>query len=59
MSQVNSTDSLSSSMDAIDLVIGSDGTLGVISELELALVPAPAVTWDVSCFFTAERRRGE
>lgn len=41
-------------MDAIDLVIGSDGTLGVISELELALVPAPAVTWDVSCFFTAE-----
>ena len=41
-------------MDAIDLVIGSDGTLGVITELELALMPAPAVVWGVSCFFTSE-----
>ena len=43
-------------MDAIDVAIGSDGTLGVISELELALQPAPAVTWGVSCFFTSERQ---
>ncbi len=41
-------------MDAVDLVIGSDGTLGVISELELALMPAPGVTWGVSCFLRSE-----
>lgn len=41
-------------MDALDLFIGSDGTLGVITELELELMPAPAITWGVSCFFTAE-----
>ena len=41
-------------MDAIDLFIGSDGTLGIISELEVALAPAPAVTWGVSCFFADE-----
>lgn len=41
-------------MDAIDLVIGSDGTLGIITELELELLPAPAVTWGVSCFFAEE-----
>ena len=41
-------------MDAVDLIIGSDGTLGVICELELALLPVPAVTWGVSCFFENE-----
>lgn len=41
-------------MDAIDLFIGSDGTLGVICELELALMPVPAVTWGVNCFFETE-----
>lgn len=41
-------------MDAIDLFIGSDGTLGVITELELALSPLPAVIWGVNCFFTRE-----
>ena len=41
-------------MDAIDLFIGSDGTLGVICELELALMPVPAVAWGVNCFFEAE-----
>lgn len=41
-------------MDAVDLFVGSDGTLGVVSEVELALTPAPAVVWGVSCFFEAE-----
>ena len=41
-------------MDAIDLFIGSDGTLGVVTEVELALSPSPAVVWGVSCFFTSE-----
>lgn len=43
-------------MDAIDLFIGSDGTLGVITEIELELSPQPAVIWGVSCFFTAEEQ---
>jgi D-lactate dehydrogenase (cytochrome) len=41
-------------MDAVDLFVGSDGTLGVICEIELELLPCPAVTWGVSCFFTSE-----
>lgn len=41
-------------MDAVDLVIGSDGTLGIITELELELMPAPAVVWAASCFFATE-----
>lgn len=41
-------------MDAMDLIVGSDGTLGIITELELALLPAPDVTWGVSCFFAEE-----
>lgn len=42
-------------MDAIDLFIGSDGTLGVITQIELALLPVPAVTWGVSCFLPSEQ----
>ena len=41
-------------MDAIDLFIGACGTLGVITELEIALQAAPAVVWCVSCFFDSE-----
>ena len=41
-------------MDAVDLFVGSDGTLGVVTEIEVALVPEPAVVWGVSCFFTDE-----
>lgn len=41
-------------MDAIDLFIGSDGTLGVITEVELALMPLPGAVWGVSCFFAQE-----
>lgn len=41
-------------MDALDLFIGSDGTLGVITELELVLMPLPQVVWGVNCFFGDE-----
>jgi D-lactate dehydrogenase (cytochrome) len=41
-------------MDAIDLFIGSDGTLGVIFEIELALVKCPAEIWSAMCFFGDE-----
>jgi D-lactate dehydrogenase (cytochrome) len=40
-----------SGMDAIDLFIGSEGTLGVISEIELALLPLPPVIWGAVFFF--------
>lgn len=42
-------------MDAIDLFIGSDGTLGVITEIEVSLLPLPQVIWGVSCFFEREK----
>jgi len=42
-------------MDAIDLFIGSDGTLGVLTELELELLPLPVVIWGISCFFRKEK----
>lgn len=41
-------------MDAVDLFIGSDGTLGVITQLEIRLSPLPALTWGVNCFFADE-----
>ncbi len=41
-------------MDAIDLFIGACGTLGVITQIEVALMPAPAFVWGVSCFFASE-----
>lgn len=41
-------------MDAIDLFIGSDGTLGVITEIEVQLLPLPEIIWGVSCFFEKE-----
>ena len=43
-------------MDLIDLFIGSEGTLGAIVEIELALRPRPPVTWGVVCFLPDEAR---
>ncbi len=43
-------------MDAVDLFVGSDGTLGVVTEVELALAPMPPVVWGVNCFFDGEDR---
>lgn len=41
-------------MDLIDLLIGSDGTLAVISEIRLKLLPKPAAIWGVLSFFETE-----
>jgi D-lactate dehydrogenase (cytochrome) len=38
-------------MDVIDMFIGSEGTLGVLTEIELRLLPAPSVIWAVMAFF--------
>lgn len=37
-------------MDLVDLLIGSEGTLGVFSEIEVRLLPAPKVAWGVMFF---------
>jgi D-lactate dehydrogenase (cytochrome) len=41
-------------MDAIDLFIGSDGTLGIVTEVEVKLLPLPDTIWGISCFFEEE-----
>ena len=40
-------------MDLIDLFIGSEGTLGVISEVEIILLPSPSHNWAITAFFPA------
>ena len=42
-------------MDLVDLFIGSEGTLGVVAEAELALLRSPAFEWGVMAFFKSER----
>ncbi len=38
-------------VDAVDLFIGSEGTLGVVTEMDLNLIPAPAVILSFVVFF--------
>ena len=45
-------------MDAIDLLIGSDGTLAVMTEIEISLLPTPALTWGVTAFFPDQYKAG-
>ena len=42
-------------MDAVDLFIGSDGTLAVLTELELSLIPVPGLIWGVTAFFPTQQ----
>jgi D-lactate dehydrogenase (cytochrome) len=41
-------------MDMLDLFIGSEGTLGVVSEIELRLIPLPKIQRLVVVFFLSE-----
>lgn len=41
-------------MDAVDLFIGSEGTLGVVTEVEVTLLPQPAGVLSGIVFFKAE-----
>ena len=38
-------------MDLVDLFIGAEGTLGVLTEVELQLLPAPLARWGLMMFF--------
>ncbi len=38
-------------MDLLDLVIGSEGTLGLVTELDVKLLPAPGARWGLMAFF--------
>lgn len=44
----------SSPFDAVDLFIGTEGTLGVITQLELALAPYPGTCFGGLAFFPSE-----
>jgi D-lactate dehydrogenase (cytochrome) len=41
-------------MELIDLFIGSEGTLGIVTEIEVGLVPALQETFDLVAFFPTE-----
>ncbi len=41
-------------MDLVDLFVGSEGTLAVISEVEIRLVPEPPARWSLVTFFPSE-----
>jgi D-lactate dehydrogenase (cytochrome) len=41
-------------MDVLDLFIGSDGTLGIFSEITLRLIPSPAAQWGVMAFLPTD-----
>jgi len=45
-------------MDMIDLFIGMEGTLGVVTEAELRLLPLPAAIWGLGGGATRPRLRG-
>ena len=41
-------------MDLLDLFIGAEGTLGIISEMEIRLLRAPRAIWGIMVFFPCE-----
>lgn len=43
-------------MDLIDLFIGAEGTLGIVTEIEIALTPVMGNTIDLVAFFSSEEQ---
>ncbi|MGE5528491.1 MAG: FAD-binding oxidoreductase [Patescibacteria group bacterium] len=44
----------STPLDAVDLFVGAEGSLGIITELELALIPVPMMLFGGLAFFPSE-----
>lgn len=40
-------------MDLVDLFIGSEGTLGVVTSIVIRLIPEPPAIWGITAFFPA------
>ncbi|MFI3313412.1 MAG: FAD-binding oxidoreductase [Eubacteriales bacterium] len=43
-------------MDAVDLFIGADGTLGIVTQITILTSPLPREIWGTSCFFQTQDR---
>ncbi len=41
-------------MDLVDAFVGSEGTLGVFSRIDIRLIPAPAARWGITVFLPGE-----
>jgi D-lactate dehydrogenase (cytochrome) len=41
-------------MDLVDLFVGAEGTLGVMTQIELTVLPEPPARWGVTAFFPSE-----
>ena len=41
-------------MDLVDLFIGAEGTLGIVAEADLKLIPVPGAIWGVQAFLPSE-----
>jgi D-lactate dehydrogenase (cytochrome) len=41
-------------MDLIDLFIGAEGTLGIVTEIEIKLIPEPECKYGMTAFFSCE-----
>lgn len=47
---------LQEDMDMVDLFVGSEGTLGIVTEVEIRLLPLPAASWGVTTFLPSEKQ---
>ena len=47
---------LQENMDLVDLFVGSEGTLGIVTEVEIRLLPLPTSIWGATVFLPSEEQ---